>query len=252
MDEVRLCPSNAFMSTYTFLPFVGISSTSDANNKITYYEYDGSNRLALVRDFDGNVLKKICYNYLGQPEYCKAIEGPSWSLSGQTRCKACDANENYITNILQREFIDVNPQSPSYGLARWEDIPGTNSSCVSPADWQNTNELRCVGYPETPGQQEQEQKDINPCSATAGNTRWILAGINLLECPTVVTQCNATNCSGNDKKCINDICRTGQKIYTSAVYRKGKWYCTYIYYWAEDGSSSINYSEESTTPCAVS
>jgi hypothetical protein len=69
-DDVRLHPSDAMMTTYTYEPLVGISSQTDANNKTTYYFYDAFNRLSLVKDRNGNVLKRICYNYQGQPEVC--------------------------------------------------------------------------------------------------------------------------------------------------------------------------------------
>jgi hypothetical protein len=70
IDELRLYPDNALMSTYTYNPLIGLTSQCDANNRISYYEYDALNRLVLVRDQDKNILKKICYNYAGQPEAC--------------------------------------------------------------------------------------------------------------------------------------------------------------------------------------
>ena len=72
IDELRLYPVNALMTTYCYNPLTGISSQCDANNRITYYEYDGLERLALIRDQDNNIIKKICYNYAGQPENCNA------------------------------------------------------------------------------------------------------------------------------------------------------------------------------------
>ncbi len=68
IDEVRLFPDKALMNTYTYEPLVGISSKCDVANKINYYEYDDLNRLILIRDQDNNILKKIGYNFYGQPE----------------------------------------------------------------------------------------------------------------------------------------------------------------------------------------
>jgi YD repeat-containing protein len=70
IDELRLYPEKALMTTYTYKPLVGITSQTDPNNKTIYYEYDTFNRLKLIRDQDNNILKKICYNYAGQPENC--------------------------------------------------------------------------------------------------------------------------------------------------------------------------------------
>jgi len=70
IDEVRLYPLNALMTTYTYEPLIGMTNQCDANNRIIYYEYDGMSRLAIVRDQDRNVLKKNCYSYVGQANAC--------------------------------------------------------------------------------------------------------------------------------------------------------------------------------------
>jgi hypothetical protein len=62
--------NNCFVTTYTYKPLVGITSETDVNGKMKYYEYDILNRLKLIRDQDNNILKKICYNYAGQLENC--------------------------------------------------------------------------------------------------------------------------------------------------------------------------------------
>lgn len=63
IDELRLYPKGAQMTTYTHLPLAGVSSQCDANNRITYYEYDSFNRLKLVRDQNKNILNVIDYKY---------------------------------------------------------------------------------------------------------------------------------------------------------------------------------------------
>ena len=64
-DEVRLYPQGAQMSTCTYSPLVGITSTCDANNRITYYDYDIYDRLKDVRDQDGNIIRTLNYHYQG-------------------------------------------------------------------------------------------------------------------------------------------------------------------------------------------
>ncbi len=66
IDEVRLYPKGAQMTSYTYDPLIGISSQSDANNRISYYEYDSFQRLRLIRDQDGNILKTIEYKFQQQ------------------------------------------------------------------------------------------------------------------------------------------------------------------------------------------
>jgi YD repeat-containing protein len=63
IDELRLYPANALMTTYTYAPLVGMTSQCDEGNRITYYEYDELGRLRDVRDQDGNVVKTYDYHY---------------------------------------------------------------------------------------------------------------------------------------------------------------------------------------------
>ncbi|RZL12295.1 MAG: hypothetical protein EOO89_19790 [Pedobacter sp.] len=69
-DDIRLHPSKAQMKTYTYDVLAGVTSEGDINNRYTHYLYDELNRLILIRDNDGNVVKKFCYNYSGQTENC--------------------------------------------------------------------------------------------------------------------------------------------------------------------------------------
>ncbi|HXB07431.1 MAG TPA: DUF5977 domain-containing protein [Puia sp.] len=63
VDELRLYPATAQMTTYTYDPLVGMTSQADVGSRITYYEYDGLARLKRVRDQDYNILKSLEYQY---------------------------------------------------------------------------------------------------------------------------------------------------------------------------------------------
>lgn len=63
IDELRLYPRNASMTTYTFEPLLGITSQSGVNGEISYYEYDSLGRLRFVKDADHNTVKAIDYQY---------------------------------------------------------------------------------------------------------------------------------------------------------------------------------------------
>ena len=66
IDELRLYPSTAQMTTYTYKPLVGMTSQCDVNNRVIYYEYDNFIRLKDIKDQDGNILKTMDYHYQGQ------------------------------------------------------------------------------------------------------------------------------------------------------------------------------------------
>lgn len=65
LNKIRtgLAANNAMIMTYTYSPLLGITSETDANNRTTYYEYDGLGRLKLVKDKDGKILKQYDYQY---------------------------------------------------------------------------------------------------------------------------------------------------------------------------------------------
>ena len=67
IDELRLYPLGAQMSSYTYNPEVGITSMNDPNSEITFYEYDGLARLKNIKDYQGNIVKNFQYNYAPPP-----------------------------------------------------------------------------------------------------------------------------------------------------------------------------------------
>jgi YD repeat-containing protein len=96
---------------------------------------------------------------------------------------------------------------------------GTYSSLVSQADAD-----------------QKAQDDINANGQNYANTNGSCTAI-------------CTNCTGENKKCINGTCATGLKVYTSSVYIGPRHYqCTYHYEWS-DGSWSQDYTEDTTAPC---
>lgn len=148
---------NTQVTIMTYKPLVGVSSETTPQGRTTYYEYDGLNRLSFIRDHDNKILKRICYNFSGQPENCT------------TACTSVDP------------------------------------------DWQNTvANLRCQSENGVyTGYQERQQMDMNPCSQTQGDTKWVIEGYNPTICSTSLG-CNTSNCIGDNKKCVNGDCETGE------------------------------------------
>lgn len=58
LDELRLYPLGSSMTTYTYEPLLGVSSTCDFRNNIVYQEYDVMGNPSLVRDINGSIISK--------------------------------------------------------------------------------------------------------------------------------------------------------------------------------------------------
>lgn len=65
VDELRIYPVTAQITTYTYDPEKGVTSITDTNNVITYYEYDSLGRLKLAKDLYGNIVKAYDYHFKG-------------------------------------------------------------------------------------------------------------------------------------------------------------------------------------------
>jgi len=65
IDELRLYPKTALMTSYTFAPLIGMTTTCDQDNKVTYYSYDALGRIMYIKDQDGNIIKTAQYQYAG-------------------------------------------------------------------------------------------------------------------------------------------------------------------------------------------
>lgn len=61
VDELRIAPVDAQMTSVSHEPMVGETAIVDPNNMILQYEYDNLKRLKIVRDGDGNILENNKY-----------------------------------------------------------------------------------------------------------------------------------------------------------------------------------------------
>jgi hypothetical protein len=118
MDELRLHPKDANMSTATYTALGQATSTCDANNTITYYQYDLVNRLKVVRDKDLNVIKK--YDY--PDDLVTMDQAPDWVLDSSAvwdyRICETDSNNHNTGNVLKKQ-TDRNFYSETYQAYRY-------------------------------------------------------------------------------------------------------------------------------------
>lgn len=202
IDELRLYPEKALISTFTYSPLTGITSQCDANNRITYFEYDEHQRLIVIRDMDRNVSRKFCYNYAGSLENCNVFYNEAISLSfTRNDCPYGLAGGQVTYLIPAGTYVSTIDQTDANNKA-WDDIIFNGQAYANA---------------------------LGSCGSSA---------------------CSPVNCSGDDKKCVNDICETGIRVYTDFYedQHTGNWICVYHYEWS-DGSWSQDYYEISPVSC---
>lgn len=69
LDEIRVYPAGAQVTSYAYSEGRGITSSVDANGQRTFYNYDDFGRLINVKDNNGDVVNRYNYSY-----YVKQLE----------------------------------------------------------------------------------------------------------------------------------------------------------------------------------
>jgi hypothetical protein len=77
VDEVRLHPQAALMTTVTFKNAAQLAAQNSVNAQSTFYEYDVFNRLHTTRDNDNNIIKTSQYSY--KTPYASAAQSGSFT-----------------------------------------------------------------------------------------------------------------------------------------------------------------------------
>lgn len=227
IDELRLYPADGRMNSFVYDPALGATSVNSPSNDLVFYQYDSMGVLQRELDESGNIIKTSSYHNV-----ISTSDTAIWRiLPLPYRQKPCSLNASYQMVMKQYEHVDVNPNSPTYLTHSWRDnlLEPASNATIGIAAWEPTaTPLRCKknGANENTGEQEREEKDMNPCSATYNQTRWVLAGTNTTACPLP--------CVGEAYRIINGICTEGTKVYTSCTYtciECNTYTCTYYYYW---------------------
>ncbi|MEZ2443355.1 RHS repeat domain-containing protein [Chitinophaga sp. RCC_12] len=63
LNKLRAALPNALVTTYTYIPLLGVTSETDNRGLTSYYEYDAQGRLKTIKDQDGKIVKLIEYQY---------------------------------------------------------------------------------------------------------------------------------------------------------------------------------------------
>jgi len=134
IDELRLYPKDANMTTSTYEPMIGSTSASDANSTVNYYLYDNLNRLKVVKDKDLNVLKKYEYDSITT----SINTSPNWQYANSTQC------ETPLNGKVDSLIKDMNPFSDTYNATQWIFAHNNCAVCAPPCSGEGHKLVNCL------------------------------------------------------------------------------------------------------------
>lgn len=262
LNHIRTNLTTARVTTYTYKHLTGVTSITDPNNKTNSYQYDAFNQLIVVKDQDGNIVKKNDYVYATPDAAATITVYYNQELSQSLTCNSCQPG---FSGSLVSYLI---PAGKYYSLISQQD-----------ADAKATADMTANG-------QEYANKNgycSNSANCTGAGYKFVACACELgtKVCENVILNNNGTytvtyhyhwsdgsngspitetiSCTGVDKKIINCTCETGVKVYTNSVLCGGKnppagccpgmWWCTYHYRWSDGSTSTSTYTECSSSDC---
>lgn len=250
LNHIRTGLPAARVTTYTYAPQVGVTSITDPDNKTNTYIYDAFSRLLVVKDQDGNPVKKNQYVYAvpdstaGITIYLNAAQSQSVSC---TTCQPGYAPDAAVTYIVPAgKYYSLVSQTAADALAtadmaaNKQEYANRNSSC------SNTATCTGAGYRFVNCACELGTKVLEECGTVQPNGTWYNYYHYLWSngsTSSTFAELQAA-CTGNDKKKINCLCETGTKVCesTTAIDMSGNYTVSYHYLWS-DASTSSTYTE---------
>ena len=126
-DDIRIYPKDAQMTTYTYRPLTGMTSSTDENGLTTFYEYDAFQRLTNIKDKDNNILKNYSYNYAARQSFTNVAKSGTYTPACATGYTSLPVTYNvqpgtYSSTISQDDADqqaqnDVNANGQAYANA---------------------------------------------------------------------------------------------------------------------------------------
>lgn len=261
IDELRLYPVTAQMTTYTYSPLIGITSQCDVGNRITYYEYDGLARLKRIRDQDYNILKSFDYQYQVATGFSSVAKS---GLFTRNDCSTGGTPSSDTYSVAAGAYTSIISQANADSLAQndvntnGQNFANTHASCtfinvlksgryarntcVSESTTDSVTYTVAAGtYSSTISQAYADSLAQNDVKTTGQNYA------------NEVGSCSCPGCVGEGLRCMgNGTCEMGVKVYTASTFdpSSGQYLCTYHYEYS-DGSWSGDLTELNVNPCAI-
>jgi hypothetical protein len=265
IDELRLYPASAQMTTQTFEPLIGVTSQCGPNSQLLYYEYDGLNRLVNVRDDDCNIVKNYRYNY---------GLGTAPAASAQTLFYNASISQNYTkTGCATGTFGDVVTYTVPYGkFVSAVSQADVNAKAAADLAANGQAYANSVGACRWYSASKHVQFFKNNCSYEQGPGNSYYYDVPFGTYRSVISQADADaqaqadvdangqaaanrsgdcSCTAEGYRYINGACEAGQLHHGSSVQLPdGTWECAY-YFTFTDGYVTGYYYYNSSDPCPI-
>jgi hypothetical protein len=272
IDELRLFPKDALMTTLTYVPEVGTSSQCTPANQFTFYQYDGFSRLVNVLDMGGNIVKNFQYGYGLGTALAPSAKTLFYNAAAQTSFnkQGCVSPAQpttvvyavpfgkYVSSISQADAdakaqADITANGQAYANANGQCLywnadqfayfaknncqAGSTSVCTGGIKPFNTKyDVPAHTYSSLISQGAADTLALNDIAANGQNY-----ANNHCTC----------SCGAEGQKIVNGTCETGTRVNSSTTLQSnGTWQCVY-YYVFSDGSTSQNYTTYGSSPCPL-
>jgi len=252
LHRIRTGIPAANVTTYTYKPLTGVTSITDANNKINTYEYDGFKQLLIVRDQDGNAVKKN--------EYVYAVPDPNASIDvyfNDLKTTSITVN-NCIAGFMGSSVIYTVPEGKYYSFISKDDANAKRDTDILTIgqDYANrngfcSNSASCT----TPGYKFVScgcELGVKVCESSTPHPTMPGYYLNTLHWlwsdGSISPGFSETMppCDGVDKKKIGCNCETGVKVCDNVTNNGGGSYTVTYHYHFSDNTNSATQTETLT------
>ncbi|MBX2926137.1 MAG: hypothetical protein KF746_28355 [Chitinophagaceae bacterium] len=267
IDEVRLHPAGALMTTYSYDPLIGTTAINPPTQNIQYYEYDGFSRLLNIRDNARSIVKNHNYNYATVATAITDAPATMWysQAAEQTLAKQGCAAGTYPTSVTYKvpygKYVssisqaDANAKASGDLTANAQNYANANGQCY----YKNVQKIKKVFKSNCT--YEQGTGLLYTYTVPAGTYTSVISQADAdaqaqadadANAQTAANTYGTCSCNTEDKKFINGVCETGVRQNMSTSQQpNGQWKCTYRYYFS-NGTYKGPYYSYGSSPCGVS
>ena len=248
IDDVRVFPEDALMTSYTYIPLVGISAEINTVGLTTYYEYDGLGRLTTIKDNNNHIIKYFNYNY--KQAYSNAEKVVTLYRNNNT-CGVGGIGNAYPYKVEAGKYKSMVSQADANGAAQ-NDITingqlqaNTNGTCIYQNNLKTmtfqkkTCPTNYIGSFVTDSIQAKTAAYNSTKSVANADSLAILALKNAGQ--SSADNKGTCNCSGLvDRKIIGGACVLANKYYLSCNNVSPNYYrISYIYIYNDGTCSNV-------------